>query len=159
MNDPMNPNDPPSRIDRYFDEMKAMFRELSTRHDALKDSITRLQADMAPKDMVRTVQDQMRAHVESQNQAQTKVMVSTVNDKIAAARADAAREVATQMRTMLQNWMETDFMPAVAKAVEDIREAETQKRRQAMRFVVYIVTGSLSVGGMLTGVLLYFLSN
>lgn len=153
----MNPNDPPTRIDRYFDDMKAMFRELSTRHDALKDSITRMQSDLAPKEMVRSVQEQMRAHVEHQNTAQNKVMISTVGDKIAAARSDAAREVASQMRDMLQSWMETDFMPAVAKAVADIREAETQKRRQTMRFVFYIVTGSITIGGAMTTMLFFLL--
>jgi len=153
----MNPNDPPTRIDRYFDDMKAMFRELSTRHDALKDSITRMQSDLAPKEMVRGVQEAMRVHVEHQNDAQNKVMIRTVSDKIAAARSDAAREVATQMRDMLHNWMETDFMPAVAKAVADIRDAETQKRRQTMRFVFYIITGSITIGGAMTTMLFFLL--
>lgn len=130
MADGMSPADPPSRIDRHFDEMKAMFREVNAKFEVVKDEQTRLNSDAASKEMVREVQDAMRNHVEKRNKDQTAHVMDVVDARLGSIRQGIMTDTERLLRDHLNRWMEEKMKPMVKELI-DAQEAKAKAERSA----------------------------
>lgn len=158
MPDGMSPTDPPTRLDKYFDEMKAMFREINAKCERLRDAVNDIERGKASIDTIRTIQDELREYIETRNQRQTTDLEKNVQNQIAAARSDAAREVATQMRDMLRMWEENSFKPLIEEALRKIEEKRAERRKAFVRFVLTVFGTSITISIAILGVVVFFVT-
>lgn len=156
MNDFLGPQDAPSRIERFLDEMKAIVREVVTEQSRLKDEMVRLKADNADHAALRRVQDEMRSYVDTKTEAGIDRGVRALEDKVGLARSAILSETEKMIVTRLNDWADERLQPMldeILKEREQRAESEREMRLQRLKNRISMA-GSIIV--LLTALVTFF---
>jgi hypothetical protein len=158
MSDYLGPQDAPSRIEKFLDEMKAIVREVLTEQTRLKDDMVRLKADNADHAALRRVQDEMRQYVDTKTEHGIDRGVKALEDKVGLARSSILTETEKMIVTRLNDWADERLQPMLDEILLN-REKQAEKDRE-MRWqkVKNRITTITSVIALITAVVLFVMS-
>ena len=151
MNNYLAPNDGPTRIEKFLEEMKALFRELAQNQSKLKDDMVELRAQNADQTALRAVQDEMRTYTDSSVKEGLARVESRLDDKMANLRAALLSDVDERLKARLDEWTKDHISPLFEQLIADREEREQTKRDE----MVQRWRNRLTLG---TAALLFFVS-
>jgi hypothetical protein len=134
-----------------------LFQRVEARSEQNREDISKIALSHASVETLRKAQDETRAYIDRQNERQSEAIKETTLLQINGARADIAKDVATQMRDMLRNWMDDEFIPAVDQRNKMLEEQKRAARNGAIRFAIYVGVGSITIGSAFAGLIVYFI--
>jgi len=158
VNNYLSPNDGPSRIEKFLEDMKKLFRELAIEQTHLKDEIVKLKADNADNEALRRVQDEMRVYTDQSVKGGVERGESRLEDKMANLRAGVLTEVDKTIKATLDEWTRDHITPLFEQLSDD-REARKQNEREMQwQKVKNRITTATSLIALITAVVLFFLT-
>lgn len=131
MNDYLSPNDGPSRIEKFLDEMKVLFRKLATQQDQLRDEMVQIKANNADTSALRRTQDEMRTYTDKCVKDGLERGESRLDDKMANLRSAVLSEVDKTIKVTLDEWTRNHIEPLFEQLAND-REERQQRERDEM---------------------------
>lgn len=131
MNTYLNPGDGPSRIEKFLNEMKALFREIAMEQSRLKEDMVEVKAKNADIDALRRVQDEMRAYTKESVSEGLERGESRLEDKMANMRAVILSEVDKTIKLTLDEWSKGHIEPLFQQLADD-RDARLKRERDEM---------------------------
>lgn len=128
-------DDPLDRIADLFDE--AM--------DGVEE-VKKAVRDLASKESVRQLQEEMRAYTEKQNAKQTEAMEKTVGFQVAGARSDIMSEVNSLITGSLDRWASEKLQPLVTSLIEEREKLQDERRAaQIQKYRNWIVLATSGI--------------
>lgn len=104
-------------------QMAAVFERTEGRVDELSRAVIRIETEKANVESLRATSDEMRRHLERQNETQSTALEKYFTNLVAGVRSDVERNVHLQIRDALNNWMEESFKPILKAEIDRIEEA------------------------------------
>lgn len=101
---------------------------------ALRERLTKLEYDFRhtpTSETLRTVQDQMRTYVESENKKQSDNVMRLVDARLGSIRQGIMTDTERLLRDHLNEWMEDKLKPMVKELI-DAQEAKAKAERSAL---------------------------
>ncbi len=133
MSDYLQPGDGPSRIEKFLEEMKGLFREIATEQRRIKDEVTEIRARSADVEGLRRVQDEMRVYTKESVKEGLDRGESRLEDKLANMRSVILTEVDKTIKQTLDEWTQGHIEPLFEQLSNDREERQKRERDEAVQ--------------------------
>ena len=133
MNNYLTPNDGPSRIEKFLNEMKILFREVAAEQARIKEDMVEIKAKIADVDSLRRVQYEMRTFTKESVKEGLDRGESRLEDKLANMRAVILTEVDKTIKATLDEWTKGHIEPLFEQLADDREERIKRERDEAIQ--------------------------
>lgn len=133
MNNYLAPNDGPTRIEKFLDEMKSLFRELALAQSKMKDDLVRIEAQNADQTALRAVQDEMRTYTDGSVKEGLARGESRLDDKMIHLRSAILSDVDERLKARLDEWTSDHIGPLFDQLLKDREERKEAERTAALK--------------------------